>query len=82
MASRLMKSASEISTHFRCDNCGTTLHEVKWKQCTICKEFDLCHVCGNLDYTKLFDFVREYHEHRHRELSKTESITVNVWKTY
>lgn len=70
-----MESASEISTHFRCDNCGTTLHEVTWKQCKICKEFDLCHRCEKLDYAKLLDFVRHDHLQRHIEMSENGLIT-------
>ncbi|UJR18089.1 hypothetical protein I4U23_004989 [Adineta vaga] len=75
MASRLMKSASEISTHFRCDHCGITIDDVAWRQCKICKIFDLCHTCGQLQYNQLLDSVRNDHLQRHIELSEHGLIT-------
>jgi predicted RNA-binding Zn-ribbon protein involved in translation (DUF1610 family) len=53
MSSRLLQPASEISTHFRCDNCGILLNRVTWMQCKICKAFDLCYECASTDYSDL-----------------------------
>ncbi|CAF1436606.1 unnamed protein product [Adineta ricciae] len=75
MAERLMETASEISTHFRCDHCGITIDDVAWRQCKICKIFDLCHTCGKMKYNQLLASVRNDHMQRHTELGELESIT-------
>ncbi|CAF3612259.1 unnamed protein product [Rotaria sp. Silwood1] len=42
----LLISCSQISAHGYCDNCGTILDQVSWKQCKICHNFDLCRNCA------------------------------------
>jgi len=37
MSTQILKPASKISTHFRCDNCGVLLDNVRWMQCKLCK---------------------------------------------
>jgi len=65
MSSRLLQPASEISTHFRCDNCGLLLNKVSWMQCKICKAFDLCDDCAKTEYGELPPETRINHQKLH-----------------
>jgi hypothetical protein len=88
--SQLLEQSSQISTHFQCDNCGVTIDQTSWLQCKICKMFDLCGSCANLEYSKLL--TRALHEHQQLHTSTgenelifadcLESITIDVAEKY
>jgi hypothetical protein len=77
MSPRVLKASSKISTHRRCDNCGTTIDQVAWKQCRICSVFDLCTACAKFDYGSLLSEPRARHEQFHREISEDEPVTAD-----
>lgn len=81
MTTRLFESASEISTHFRCDNCGVTLNKVSWMQCHVCKSFDLCELCSKTEHPKLPDHTLEKHKKFHKNASESENIPDDCMKS-
>ncbi len=72
MSSRLLQPASEISTHFRCDNCGVSVDKGSWMQCKICKAFDLCDRCATIEYDKLRHETLDNHRKLHPDISLTK----------
>jgi predicted acylesterase/phospholipase RssA len=76
MSTQILKPASKISTHFRCDNCGVLLDNVRWMQCKLCKAFDLCDDCASTTYDKLSrDTIAN-----HQKLHKNTPITGDCLK--
>ena len=65
ISSKLLKSSSQISTNFRCDNCHITISQIRWSQCSKCHKFDLCHECAAPGYKLLpatYDNHKKYHQ--------------------
>ena len=67
MNSRRFQVASEMSTNYRCDNCGVLISQVVWKRCGLCKAFDLCTVCGDIVYDELPELTLQKHRKLHPE---------------
>ncbi|CAF0927057.1 unnamed protein product [Didymodactylos carnosus] len=42
----LLTPCSQVSRRIRCQNCGNQMNQVSWKQCLICKTFNLCDECA------------------------------------
>ena len=62
---RRFKAASEISTNYRCDNCGILISQVEWMRCDLCKAFDLCTECGKITYELLPPQTLNKHQKMH-----------------
>ena len=72
MSPTRFQSASEISTNYRCDNCGILISQFKWKRCELCKAFDLCQECGATRYSELPTSTLEKHRQIHSGTSFDE----------
>jgi hypothetical protein len=81
MTSRVLQPASEISTHFRCDNCGVLLDKVTWMQCSICKAFDLCDECADIEYGELPRGTLRDHQDLHTKVTKNAPVTNDCMKS-
>jgi hypothetical protein len=70
----ILEPDSHISTGIRCKNCGISIIRVSWKQCIICKNFNLCEECGKYPYDKLELFARESHLKLHQNINNNNPI--------
>ncbi len=75
MSSSLLESITQISTSVRCNNCGITISRVNWKQCILCKKFNLCEDCEKYSYDKLELFSRKNHIKIHENIGNNNLIT-------
>ncbi len=75
MSSLLLKSSSQISTCIRCQNCGMIIDQVSWKQCTICKKFNLCDECESCPYNTLERATLHNHIEFHKNIGLNDPIT-------
>ena len=75
MSSQLLTPSSHIFTSFRCENCGDNIDQVSWKQCIICKRFNLCSQCEKYSYTSLESSIRQNHIELHKNMGQNDSIT-------
>jgi hypothetical protein len=78
MPPRLLLSGSQISTHFRCDNCGIQLDQVSWMQCKHCKEFDLCGRCSDPGY-KLSEPTFKAHQKMHGNIPFDQDYLTQIF---
>ncbi|CAF0890808.1 unnamed protein product [Didymodactylos carnosus] len=69
----LLTPSSQISSRIRCQNCGIQMNQVSWKQCVICKKFNLCDKCALRD-VKLESEIIDYHTQLHKNIGNHESI--------
>lgn len=79
MASDLLKPASEISTNFRCDNCGFQLDKITWLQCKLCQAFDLCAECALTEYDQLPSETLSDHQKLHPNVDITKDCLREVF---
>ncbi|CAF0927023.1 unnamed protein product [Didymodactylos carnosus] len=69
----LLTPSSQISSRIRCQNCGIQMNQVSWKQCVICKKFNLCDECALPD-VELESEAIVYHTQLHKNIGYHESI--------
>jgi len=79
MSADLLESASEISTNFRCDNCGLQLDQIIWLQCKYCQAFDLCWECSQTEYEQLPKETLTDHDKSHPNMSLTKECLQEVF---
>jgi hypothetical protein len=79
MPSDLLKPASEISTNFRCDNCGLQLDKITWLQCKLCHAFDLCAGCALTKYDQLPSETLSDHQNLHPDVHIDKDCLTEVF---
>ncbi|CAF1623154.1 unnamed protein product [Didymodactylos carnosus] len=65
--------SSRISTDRRCDNCGDSIDLISWRQCKVCKLFDLCILCSQPGAI-FVKGVYDKHKQLHKKIGVNESI--------
>ncbi|CAF1143703.1 unnamed protein product [Didymodactylos carnosus] len=71
----LLTPCSQVSRRIRCQNCGNQMNQVSWKQCLICKAFNLCNECALPDI-ELEPAAIVYHTQLHKNIGYNECIVL------
>ncbi|CAF1086086.1 unnamed protein product [Didymodactylos carnosus] len=71
----LFTPCSQVSRYVRCQNCGVQMNQISWKQCVICKKFNLCDECASPDI-ELESASIVYHTQLHKNIGYNECIVL------